>query len=240
MLEIENLVLKINNRPIIKGISFCAKPGEIIGFIGPNGAGKTSTMRMIAGVLEPDDGKIKIENIDMWQSRIKAQENLGFLPEGAPLYGEMKVKSYLEFLGNIRGLAHDKIREMIIDVVEKTNLQKVFHWRIETLSKGFRRRVALAGAMLHDPKILILDEPSDGLDPNQKRDLNIALTQIAHDKIIIISSHVLDEIIKICNRIILLNDGVIGFDGSPKDFAALSKEHLVENAFYELTKDAKI
>lgn len=236
MLEVTGLRFETSNRALIEDVSFSAARGDIIGFIGLNGAGKTTCMRMIAGVLEPTNGNILIDGIDIWKERKSVQRSLGFLPEGAPLYGEMSPKSYLQFICEARDIDKDKRREYIIDAAEKTNIQKVFHQRIDTLSKGFRRRVAMAGTIVHRPKILLLDEPTDGLDPQQKRTTYDLIRTISPECIIIISTHMLEELENICNRAIIINDGKIIKDFTPKDLALLGDDGKIENGFHNITQ----
>lgn len=224
MLELSNIVIEASKRPLIKGISFSAKTGDVIGFIGPNGAGKTTTMRMIAGVLEPTSGSIVIDGLDVWRSRLQAQAKLGFLPEGAPLYGEMTPKSYLQFICSARSIPKSEHKSFIVDAAEKTNIQSVFHQKIETLSKGFKRRVAIAGAIVHQPKLLILDEPTDGLDPNQKAMTYELLKSLRTDCIIVISTHLLEEVRDVCNRAIIINAGKILRDFTPSELANLDND----------------
>ena len=239
MLELSNIVLMASNQLLIKSVSFCAKEGDIIGFIGPNGAGKTTTMRIIAGTLEPTSGSVIIDGVDIWKSRLEAQAKLGFLPEGAPLYSEMTPKSYLQFICSARNILGAKQREFIKDAAEKTNIQTVFHKRIETLSKGFKRRVAIAGAIVHRPKLLILDEPTDGLDPNQKSTTYQLLKSISAQCVIIISTHLLEEVASVCNRAIIINNGEILRDFTPSDLANLGEKGGIESGFQKLTEAQK-
>lgn len=232
-LSLENIEFAISGKKILKNICFGAKAGEIIGFIGPNGAGKTTTMRLINGIYTQDSGTIKIDNMPIGE---KSRVHLGYLPEGGPLWGDMTPKEYLEFLADVRGLNDAKTK--IIAAVEKVEIQNVFHQRIETLSKGFKRRVALAGAILHDPEILILDEPTDGLDPNQKLRARQTIKSIAKDKIIIISTHILDEVTQICDRVILINEGEIIIDESRDIFIKRGKN--IDEIFNKLTIGAGV
>ena len=233
-LSLNNINLAINGREILKSLSFEAVAGDIIGFIGPNGAGKTTTMRLINGILSADSGEIAINGQNITKEPVKSRENLGYLPEGGPLWGEMTPKSYLEFMASVRDVENPK--EAIIAAVEKTELKEVFHQRIETLSKGFKRRVALAGAILHDPAILILDEPTDGLDPNQKIRARETIKSLSQGKIIIISTHILDEVTQICNRVILINKGEIIANETRQEFLA-RKNAPIDEIFHALTTE---
>lgn len=235
ILNVENVSLKLGGRQIIKRLSFKANYGDIIGFIGPNGAGKTTMMRIINGVLEPNEGIVSFNNIDVLNNRIEAQKQFGYLPEGGPLYLDMTPKTYLEFLGNARGIKGEELKNKIIKAVELTQLEQNFHQRIETMSKGFKRRVALAGAILHEPKLLTLDEPTDGLDPNQKIRARSTIKSLGKDKIIIISTHILDEVAAICNRVILINKGEKIIDESKDDFMLRAGTKSLDELFFELT-----
>ena len=227
-LSLQNIEFAISGKKILKNICFDAKAGEIIGFIGPNGAGKTTTMRLINGVYTASSGAIKINGKEIDE---KSRASLGYLPEGGPLWGDMTPKEFLEFMADVRGIKDAKTQ--IISAVEKVEIQGVFHQRIDTLSKGFKRRVALAGAILHDPEILILDEPTDGLDPNQKLRARQTIKAIAKDKIIIISTHILDEVTQICDRVILINDGAIIADETRDEFLKRGKN--IDEIFNTLT-----
>ncbi len=234
MLAVSALTFSLFNRTLVKDVSFSARVGDIIGFIGLNGAGKSTCMRMMAGVLEPSSGSVSHCGYDIIKERKLAQSNIGFLPEGAPLYGEMTPKSYLQFVCEARNLPKEKHRELIIDIAEKANLESVFHQRIETLSKGFKRRVALAGAIVHQPKILLLDEPTDGLDPKQRRATYEVLKSISPESIIIISTHMLDELSEICNRAIIIDNGEILRDFSPQELSKLGENGTLESGFHKL------
>ena len=222
-------------RTAVDGVSFDVKAGEIVAFLGPNGAGKTTTMRMIAGILEPDSGTILCGEHDMWTNRIKAQSLIGYLPEGAPLYGEMTALSYLGFMCETRAISRKQQAAIIASAVARTSLDEVLQRPIETLSKGFRRRVALAGAILHDPPILILDEPTDGLDPNQKRAARALIASLSPGRAILISTHVLDEVQAVCTRAIVVARGAIVADETPSELANRTPTGRLEDAFAALT-----
>ncbi len=237
MLEVRNLSISLGGRPIVKAINFQAKPNDIIAFLGPNGAGKTTCMRLLSGVYAPKDGEIILDGISAHKETLKYKSLIGFLPEGAPLYGQMKIKEFLEFIAETKNIHSAK--DAIIEAVNSMALEDVFHQIIDTLSKGFRRRVAMAAAIMGQPKLLILDEPSDGLDPNQKAKMRETFKSIAKDRIIIISTHILDEAISHCNRIILFADGEIKLDDSISQFKARNNGDI-EKTFQEFTKTVAI
>jgi ABC-2 type transport system ATP-binding protein len=193
------------------------RKGEVLGFLGPNGAGKSTTMKMITGFLEPDQGSSKICGFDVEAQPLEAKSRLGYLPEGAPLYAEMTPRSLLSFIAEIRGIERKRRGEMIDTAVEKTGLQDVLGQRIETLSKGYKRRVGLAQAILHDPSVLIMDEPTDGLDPNQKHHVRELIKEMAAEKAIIVSTHILEEVEAVCTRAVIISNGKIVADGTAED-----------------------
>lgn len=210
----DNLTKTFGQVKAVNHISFSVARGEILGFLGPNGAGKTTTMRMLTGFIAPDSGKVIIDGEDLSNNPQLAKRQIGYLAEGGPLYRDMTVQEFLKFIGKIRGLnlAVRRMRtEMMID---KLQLGNILHQPIDHLSKGYKRRVALAQALLHDPAILILDEPTDGLDPNQKQEVQEFIAQIAADKAIIISTHILDEVQYLCKRAMILNHGEIVSNGT--------------------------
>jgi ABC-2 type transport system ATP-binding protein len=198
----------------VDGISLDVRRGEVLGFLGPNGAGKSTTMKMLTGFLEPDGGKARIAGIDVFQEPRAAKARLGYLPEGAPCYGDMTVAAFLTFIAQIRGFAGKEEKGRVALAVEQTALASVLGQRIETLSKGFKRRVAIAQAILHDPEVLIMDEPTDGLDPNQKHQVRKLIAEMAADKAIIVSTHILEEVEAVCSRAIIINRGRIVADGT--------------------------
>ncbi len=234
MLELISVNISLLGRKIIDNLSFNAKDGDIIGLVGINGAGKTTCIRTICGILEPQSGVIKIAGQDIKNNRTFAQKQIGLLLEGAPLWGDMNAKEYLEFLGNMHGLFGNDLKNAIIKAAELTNIQNIFHQKIDTLSKGFKRRVAFAGAILNNPKILILDEPTDGLDPAQRAQALEIIKKMGKDRIIIFSTHILGDVGDICNRIILINNGKKIADETIEDFKKI-KNGKIENAFLSLT-----
>ena len=191
----------------VDDISLSLEVGEVVGFLGPNGAGKSTTMKMLTGFLEPDSGSVNIKGIDLINESTKAKSQIGYLPEGAPAYSDMTVNSFLTFIGKMRGLKDEKLEVRLLEMPNKINLNDVWNQPIETLSKGFKRRVGIAQALIHDPKILILDEPTDGLDPNQKYEMRKLIKSISFDKGIIISTHILEEVEAVCTRTIIISSG---------------------------------
>ncbi|HTX24371.1 MAG TPA: ABC transporter ATP-binding protein [Steroidobacteraceae bacterium] len=224
MIKTEQLCKRYGALTAVDSVTFEVRPGEVLGFLGPNGAGKTTTMRMLAGFITPTSGRASICGHDVEQDAIAAKSCLGYLPEGAPAYGEMTVRGFLEFVADLRSLG--AARELRLDhVIGRLQLESVLEQSIETLSKGFRRRVGLALAIMHDPPVLILDEPTDGLDPNQKHEVRTLINEMSRDKIIVISTHILEEVDAVCNRVIIIARGRIVADDSPQGLAALSRYH---------------
>ena len=206
----------------VRAVSFALSHGEVLGFLGPNGAGKSTTMKMIAGFLEPSAGTVKVLGFDVSEQALKVKSVIGYLPEGAPSYGEMTPRSFLNFIADIRGLKGTRRKLRMDDVIGKIHLESVWDQRIETLSKGYKRRVGLAQAILHDPEVLILDEPTDGLDPNQKHEVRTLIRDMAKQKAIIISTHILEEVDAVCTRATIIADGRLLFDGTPDELARRS------------------
>ena len=221
MVELDRLSKRFGPVEAVCGVSFTLERGEVLGFLGPNGAGKTTTMRMLTGFLAPSAGRARIMGHDVEREPIAARTVTGYLPEGAPLYGDMTPVGLLRFIADARGLCERSTR--IDRAITLTQLAEVAHRPIETLSKGFKRRVGLAAAILHDPPVLILDEPTDGLDPNQKHEVRALITEMARDKAIIISTHILEEVPAICTRAIVIAEGRIVADATPDELAACSR-----------------
>jgi len=197
----------------------------VLGFLGPNGAGKSTTMKMIAGFLAPTSGSVNVCGHDVADAPLKAKSALGYLPEGAPSYGEMTPREFLAFIADMRGLAGAHRTQRIDDVIERLHLNAVLEQPIETLSKGFKRRVGLAQAIVHDPAVLILDEPTDGLDPNQKHEVRSLINAMAKDKTIVVSTHILEEVHAVCTRAIIIAQGKVLADASPAELEARSRYH---------------
>ena len=225
MIEVSNLAKRYGNFSAVSGISFSVKSGDILGFLGPNGAGKSTTMKMITGFLSPSEGSVRIDGNDIQSNTIEAQRLIGYLPEGAPAYDEMSVETFLRFICEARGLSGDSQIKALSRVVDMMSLAPVLKQRIQTISKGFKRRVGLAQAILHDPKVLILDEPTDGLDPNQKHEVRKMIRNLSKDKIVVVSTHILEEVSAVCNRAIILNEGKIVADSTPSLLLEKSKYH---------------
>jgi ABC-2 type transport system ATP-binding protein len=225
MIKTEHLTKRYGPLTAVEDVSFQVGPGEVLGFLGPNGAGKTTTMRMIAGFVTPTSGSASICGHDVEREPLAAKAVLGYLPEGAPSYGEMTVRRFLEFIADLRALEGARRTQRLAHVIEHLQLGSVLEQSIETLSKGFRRRVGLAQAIVHDPPVLILDEPTDGLDPNQKHEVRSLINDMARDKIIVISTHILEEVDAVCTRAIVISRGRIVADDSPAGLAARSRYH---------------
>ncbi|HEV2270170.1 MAG TPA: ATP-binding cassette domain-containing protein [Steroidobacteraceae bacterium] len=223
MIKTEHLSKHYESVAAVEDVTFEVGPGEVLGFLGPNGAGKTTTMRMLAGFVTPTAGTASICGHDVATEPLAAKEQLGYLPEGAPTYGEMRVRSFLQFIADLRRLEGSRRRERLDYVIERLQLASVLEQSIETLSKGFRRRVGLAQAIIHDPPVLILDEPTDGLDPNQKFEVRTLINEMGRDKIIVISTHILEEVDAVCTRAIIIARGHIVADDTPLQLAARSR-----------------
>lgn len=225
LLELRGLVKRFGPITAVDGISFTVDRGEVLGFLGPNGAGKSTTMKMITGFLAPSAGTAIVSGNDVNTSPLEVQRRIGYLPEGAPLYGEMTPAGLLSFVAAVRGLGGREGRARIGEVAERLHLSSVFHRPIETLSKGFKRRVGLAQAILLDPEVLVLDEPTDGLDPNQKHEVRDLLSGMAAGKVIVISTHILEEVESICSRAIVIGNGRVLADEAPLTLQAMSRYH---------------
>jgi len=225
MIEIKNLTKDFGSLRAVDGVSFSVRRGEVLGFLGPNGAGKSTTMKMITGFLTPTSGTAFVCGHDVGREPIAVKAKIGYLPEGAPLYPDMTPGSFLEFIADIRGLSGAAKQDRIRAVVGMVNIEGVLHQRIDTLSKGFKRRVGIAQAILHDPEVLVLDEPTDGLDPNQKHEVRKLIRSMAADKVIVLSTHILEEVEAVCTRAIIISDGRLCFDGTPAELAARSRRH---------------
>jgi ABC-2 type transport system ATP-binding protein len=219
MLEIRDLTKHFGPLKAVDGIRFRVDRGEVLGFLGPNGAGKSTTMKMATGFLTPTSGTAVICGHDILEEPLEAKRKFGYLPEGAPAYPDMTPAGFLEFAAEIRGIPADQRQQRVAEVVELVHLERVLHQRIETLSKGFKRRVGLAQAILHDPDVLILDEPTDGLDPNQKHEMRTLIKNMSRNKAIVLSTHILEEVEAVCTRAIIIARGKVLFDGTPAELA---------------------
>jgi gliding motility-associated transport system ATP-binding protein len=225
MIDIEELTKRFGSVTAVAGLTLKVERGEVLGFLGPNGAGKTTAMRMITGYLTPSEGKIRVCGHDVETETIGAQSAVGYLPEGAPAYGDMTARQFLGFIAQVRGFRSTDAKARVASAVEKTELAPVLDQPIETLSKGFKRRVGLAQAILHDPPVLVMDEPTDGLDPNQKHSVRTLIRAMAPQKAIIVSTHLLEEVEAICTRAVIIDRGSIVADGTPAELLARSRYH---------------
>ncbi|GEQ97292.1 ABC transporter ATP-binding protein [Iodidimonas gelatinilytica] len=225
MIKAHELTRRFGSFVAVDGISLAVQKGEVLGFLGPNGAGKTTTMKILTGFLPATSGLAEICGLNVTDHPIAARQKLGYLPEGAPLYDDMTAGGFLQFIAQVRGLSGMAAKEAIQKAAQSVHLLPVLHQPIETLSKGYRRRVGLAQAILHDPDVLILDEPTDGLDPNQKHEVRRLIEQMAPNKAILISTHVLEEVEALCSRLIIIDRGRIVADGTPADLKARSRYH---------------
>ena len=225
MIDITNLTKRFAQHTAVDNLSFRVEPGEVLGFLGPNGAGKSTTMKMLTGFLAPSSGTASIFGFDIQTQTLKAQREIGYLPEGAPCYGDMTVRGFLDFIAEVRGLRGAEKKQRVDRAVGQVELEHVLGQSIETLSKGFKRRVGLAQAILHDPRALILDEPTDGLDPNQKHQVRQLIQSLARDKIVIISTHILEEVTAVCTRALVIASGQVVADGTPYELESRSRYH---------------
>ncbi|NQV68516.1 MAG: ABC transporter ATP-binding protein [Pseudohongiella sp.] len=225
MIEISHLTKNFDQFTAIDDLSFTVKEGEVLGFLGPNGAGKSTTMKVITGFLSPSSGTVTIDGHDISTSPMAAKSLMGYLPEGAPSYGDMTTLEFLNFIAQVRGYRGEEIARRVQHAIDEVELASVSQQTIDTLSKGFKRRVGLAQAIMHDPKVLILDEPTDGLDPNQKHHVRELIKNLARDKIVIISTHILEEVTAVCSRAIIISQGKIVADGTPAELESRSKYH---------------
>ncbi|MBU3057696.1 ABC transporter ATP-binding protein [Pseudomonas indica] len=225
MIEISHLSKRFAQHTAVDNLSFRVQQGEVLGFLGPNGAGKSTTMKMLTGFLAPTSGTASILGFDIQTQTLQAQRQIGYLPEGAPCYGDMTVRGFLEFIAEVRGFRGAEKKERVSKAVALVELENVLEQSIETLSKGFKRRVGLAQAILHDPKVLILDEPTDGLDPNQKHQVRQLIQSLAKDKIVIISTHILEEVTAVCTRAVVIAGGRLVADSTPFELESRSRYH---------------
>ena len=235
MLKVENLKKSFGSFEAVKGISFSVAKGEVLGFLGPNGAGKSTTMRMITGFLPPTSGTAVVCGHDIAADPVAAKQCIGYLPESAPSYRAMTVTEFLSFIAEVRGYAGAKARAKVSEVIEKARLQSVATKTIETLSKGYRQRTCFAQAILHDPQVLIMDEPTDGLDPNQKFTVREMIKEMAAEKAIVISTHILEEVDAVCTRAVVIADGELKADGTPAELKAMDESGRLDVVFRNLT-----
>ena len=225
MIEISHLTKKFDQFVAVDDLSFSVREGEVLGFLGPNGAGKSTTMKVITGFLAPSAGKVTIDGHDISSAALQAKRLIGYLPEGAPSYGDMTTLEFLRFIVQIRGFRGAEIEQRVDHVINEVALESVRDQSIETLSKGFKRRVGLAQAIMHDPMVRIPDEPTDGLDPNQKHHVRALIKSLATDKIVIVSTHILEEVTAVCSRAVIIANGKIVADGTPAELESQSRFH---------------
>ena len=237
LIEIDGLTKRFGTFTAVDHVSFAVRRGEVLGFLGPNGAGKSTTMKMLAGFMTPTAGTARIAGHDVQRNAVAARRALGFLPEGAPTYPEMAVEGFLRFVARIRGYGGRERDERVAHAIALTTLGGVRLQPIETLSKGFKRRVGLAQALLHDPPVLVLDEPTDGLDPNQKHEVRTLIRRMAPEKAIVISTHILEEVDAVCSRAIIIANGRVVADATPAELARRHPSGRLEDMFRAITAE---
>ncbi|MGB1132830.1 MAG: ABC transporter ATP-binding protein [bacterium] len=240
MIEVIEISRNFGRFQAVSNVSFQVQKSEVLGFLGPNGAGKSTTMKMLTGYLQPSSGDALICGHSVTKQSLKARAKIGYLPESAPSYGEMQVEEFLRFAGKVRGLTGGKLNSQIEKVLEDTSLQTVRKQLIETLSKGYRQRTCLAQSLLHDPPVLLLDEPTDGLDPNQKYEVRKLISQLKEDRTILVSTHILEEVEAICTRAIILSEGKIVGDGTPEELLSKSVYHNAINLKISVKPDQNV
>lgn len=238
MLEVRNLKKNYGRIKAVDDVSFSVTKGEVLGFLGPNGAGKTTTMRMITGFMPPTAGSAEICGHNIIKEPVAAKQQIGYLPENAPSYESMTVSGFLHFIAELRGYRGEKKNERVKQNIERCQLKSVETQTIGTLSKGYRQRVCFAQAILHDPPVLIMDEPTDGLDPNQKYVVREMIKSMAGEKAIIISTHILEEVEAVCSRVIIISKGKIVANSNPEELKARSSSGRLDDVFRELTLGA--
>lgn len=223
MIKVDNLIKVFGTKVAVNGVSFTVERGEVLGFLGPNGAGKSTTMRMVTGFYPPTSGTVRVGNFDMEAQPIEAKKLMGYLPENAPLYNDMTVSGFLGFTAEIRGLAGEAKKKAVNRAIEMCFLEAVMHQSVDTLSKGYRHRTCFAQAIIHDPEVLIMDEPTDGLDPNQKHEVRGLIRRMGEKKAIIFSTHILEEVEAVCSRAIIIDRGQIVANGTPQELKKRSE-----------------
>jgi ABC-2 type transport system ATP-binding protein len=235
MIKVENLVKAFGAKLAVNDISFTVERGEVLGFLGPNGAGKSTTMRMVTGFIPPTSGRITVGGHDIVDSPLAAKRLFGYLPENAPGYADMTVHGFLNFCAELRGLAGDARKKAVHRAVELCFLEAVLYQSIDTLSKGYKHRTCLAQSLIHDPEVLIMDEPTDGLDPNQKHEARNLIKSMGANKAIIFSTHILEEVEAACTRVIIIDRGRIVANGTPAELKARSPEGRLDDVFRAIT-----
>jgi ABC-2 type transport system ATP-binding protein len=237
MIEVKGLVKTYGAKRAVDGVSFTVRRGDILGFLGPNGAGKSTTMKMITGFLRPDAGTAVVDGIDVAVDPVAVKRKLGYLPESAPAYPEMTVEEFLSFIAEVRGFLEPVTKAAHVDrAIARTRLERVRRQTIETLSKGYKQRVGFAQALLHNPPALVLDEPTDGLDPNQKNEVRVLIREMAAEKAVILSTHILEEVEAICNRVIIISRGRVVVDETPAQLLARKPGARMDEIFRSLTQ----
>src|SRR2546429_1400399 len=236
MIRVQNLTKSFGPKIAVNGVSFTVDRGEVLGFLGPNGAGKSTTMRMVTGFIPPSAGTVRIGEFDIIEQPIPAKRLIGYLPENAPAYTDMTVYGFLNFTAELRGLRGDEKTKAIHRVVEMCFLESVLHQSVETLSKGYRHRTCFAQSIIHDPKVLVLDEPTDGLDPNQKHEVRTLIREMGKTKAIIFSTHILEEVEAACTRAIIIDRGRIVANGTPQELKARAATGKLEDFFRSITR----
>ncbi|MFA5264287.1 MAG: ATP-binding cassette domain-containing protein [Opitutaceae bacterium] len=237
MIDVKGLVKVYGSKRAVDGVSFSVKRGDILGFLGPNGAGKSTTMKLITGFLTPNAGTAIVDGHDVTREPVAVKRKVGYLPESAPAYPEMSVEEFLEFIAETRGYRDAGAKKSVVErAIGLTHLDPVRRQTIETLSKGYKQRVGLAQALLHDPPVLILDEPTDGLDPNQKNEVRALIKSMSTEKAVILSTHILEEVEAICNRVIIISAGKLVIDETPAAFQARKPGARLDEIFRDLTR----
>jgi ABC-2 type transport system ATP-binding protein len=237
MIEVKGLVKTYGSKNAVNGVTFSVKRGDILGFLGPNGAGKSTTMKMITGFLRPTAGTATVDGHDVTVDPVVVKRKVGYLPESAPAYGEMTVEEFLTFIAECRGYRETNAKESQVNrAIQLTHLSGVRTQTIETLSKGYKQRVGFAQALLHDPPVLVLDEPTDGLDPNQKNEVRSLIKSMAVEKAVILSTHILEEVEAICNRVIIISQGRVVVDETPAALQARKPSARLDEIFRDLTR----
>jgi len=236
MIEVKGLAKSFGAIRAVDGVSFSVKRGEVLGFLGPNGAGKSTTMKMITGFLRPDSGSATVDGVDVLQDPVSVKRKLGYLPENAPAYPEMTVAEFLGFIGEVRGFSGAAHLERVERAILLTHLGGVRHQTVDTLSRGFKQRVGFAQALLHDPPALVLDEPTDGLDPNQKNEVRLLIKGMAAQKAVVLSTHILEEVEAICTRVIIISRGRLVADETPEALLARKPGARMDEIFRSLTR----
>tara|TARA_B100000949_G_scaffold235285_1_gene257508 strand:+ start:1610 stop:2326 length:717 start_codon:yes stop_codon:yes gene_type:complete len=235
MISITNITKKFDEFVAVDNLTMSVKRGEVLGFLGPNGAGKSTTMKMITGFIKPTEGVIEVKGMNVETHPIECKKLIGYLPEGAPLYGDMTPINMLKFVAHIRGMTSKEFKKALDSVVVKTQITDVVNQPIDTLSKGYKRRVGLAQALIHNPEILVLDEPTDGLDPNQKHHVRNLINEMGKEKAIIISTHILEEVDAVCSRACIIAKGKKIIDKKPTELKKIYKNNNLDNIFREIT-----